>query len=59
MVIEFYVKILTLNEQCCKTVNDTVIEYHIQNKIHASPTFFEHIPINIVSYLKTEVKVCK
>jgi len=53
MVIEFYTKNSKLNEQCRKTVTDTVIEYLLQNKIHASPKLFERIAINIVSYFKT------
>ncbi|KAE9521514.1 hypothetical protein AGLY_018113 [Aphis glycines] len=56
MVVEFYSKNSKLNEQCRKTVTDTVIEYLLRNKIHASPKLFEHIAINIDSYFKTEVK---
>lgn len=58
MVVEFYSKNCKLNEQCRKTVTDIVIEYLLQNKIHASPKLLEHIATNIVSYFKTEVKVC-
>lgn len=57
MVIEFYSKNKKLNEQCRKTITDIVIEYLLQNKIHASPKLLEKIAINIVRYFKTEVKV--
>jgi len=57
MVVEFYSKNSRLNEQCRKTITDIIIEYLLQNKVHASPKLLEHIATNIVSYFKTEVKV--
>lgn len=58
MILEFYSKNKKLNKQCRKTITDIVIEYLLQNKIHASPKLLEKIAVNNVVYFTIEVKVC-